>query len=96
VRPKEFTMQIEITDIKPENDDNLMLFGKATFLDAQLHFTAMRVRKDKTFYHRAAQPEWEPELERLHALAEPDGELMTTTIPGYDGDWLVYLYPVTR
>jgi hypothetical protein len=87
---------MNVEQIRAENGEHKVLFGQVTFGEALLHFTAIQVEKDEEGYYRATEPEWESELERLHALAEPDGEMMTTPIEGYDGDFIVFLYPFTR
>ena len=88
-------MQIQIEDIRSETPEHRVLFGKAQFLGILLHFTALQVEKDDQGYWHATEEEWEKELEHLLDLAEPDGELMATEIPGYNGQYLVYLYPFT-
>ncbi len=81
--------------LRPENDANEVIFSQLVILGVLHHVTFLKVKKDADGYWETCSPEWNAELERLHALAESDGQLMTVKLQDYLGDYLCYVYPFT-
>lgn len=89
-----------IEDLNPSGDIKVpdsVLIGSLRVFDVDLRFTALRVETltDSEGYssQHALDREWQDEFERLCDITGHSNPLITTKLPGYEGDYVVYTYP---
>jgi len=77
-------------------ETNDVLFSELAICTIPHRVTFLKVVKDTEGYWTPVSQMWSDELDKLYALTDADGELWPVELPGYDGEYLCYVYPFTR
>ena len=99
---------MDLEDLGPyvEGDDNALL-GSAVILGAAFHLTAVRVETTpdggQRVYGEPITEDDDPNADEPSLAAQlwsqflefedPDGPVQTVRLPGYEGDWAIWLTP---